>query len=70
MVDQRRSYDRDGLLAAQGPPHEDVLTELLSDPFFAAEPPKSTGRERFGDGYVALFTRGCPGRMESRPRSS
>jgi anhydro-N-acetylmuramic acid kinase len=55
LVDQRRSYDRDGLLAAQGRP------ELLSDPFFAAQPPKSTGRERFGDDYARALHRKVPG---------
>jgi anhydro-N-acetylmuramic acid kinase len=58
LVDHRRSYDRDGKIAAQGTPHPDTLTELLADPFFSAEPPKSTGRERFGDGYAkALYDR-------------
>jgi anhydro-N-acetylmuramic acid kinase len=52
IVDQRRSYDRDGKIAARGTVHEDVLEGLLADPFFAAPPPKSTGRERFGDQYA------------------
>jgi anhydro-N-acetylmuramic acid kinase len=58
MVDKRRSYDRDGKIAAEGTPNEDVLALLLADPFFSAEPPKSTGRERFGDIYArALYDR-------------
>jgi anhydro-N-acetylmuramic acid kinase len=61
LVDQRRSYDRDGLLAAQGTVHEDVLEELLSDHFFAAEPPKSTGREHFGDAYARGLHERVPG---------
>ena len=61
LVDRRRSYDRDGLLAAQGTPDEAVLTELLADPYFAAPPPKSTGRERFGDQYAAELHRRVPG---------
>ena len=32
-----------------------MLAELLADPFFAAPPPKSTGRERFGDAYAAAL---------------
>lgn len=60
-VDARRSYDRDGRLAAQGSPNEDVLADLLADPFFAAPPPKSTGRERFGDGYAGELHRRVPG---------
>jgi anhydro-N-acetylmuramic acid kinase len=61
LVDPRRSYDRDGKLAVQGTPREDVLAELLADPFFAAPPPKSTGRERFGDGYALALHRRVPG---------
>jgi anhydro-N-acetylmuramic acid kinase len=58
LIDPRRSYDRDGKLAAQGRVDESVLAGLLRDPFFADEPPKSTGRERFGDSYAkALFER-------------
>jgi anhydro-N-acetylmuramic acid kinase len=58
MVDQRRSYDRDGRIAARGKVSEAVLAELLRDSFFVAAPPKSTGRERFGDGYAkALYDR-------------
>ena len=50
--------DVDGRLAAAGAPDRAVLAELLADPFFDAEPPKSTGRERFGRGYsAALFRR-------------
>jgi len=58
LVDARRSYDRDGKIAAKGRVDETVLAALLEDPFFSAEPPKSTGRERFGDSYAkALFER-------------
>jgi anhydro-N-acetylmuramic acid kinase len=61
LVDQRRSFDRDGLLAAQGTVREEVLSELLADDFFAAEPPKSTGRERFGDDYARALHERVPG---------
>jgi anhydro-N-acetylmuramic acid kinase len=61
LVDRRRSYDRDGLIAAQGAVNQAVLGELLSDPFFAAPPPKSTGRERFGDQYARELLRRVPG---------
>jgi anhydro-N-acetylmuramic acid kinase len=61
MVDQRRSYDRDGEIAARGTVHEDVLAGLLADPFFAAPPPKSTGRERFGDQYARDLHQRSPG---------
>jgi len=60
-VDRRRSYDRDGRLAASGHPDEAVVADLLSDDFFAAPPPKSTGRERFGDAYAAALHARVPG---------
>ena len=60
-VDRRRAYDRDGEIAAQGHPDERVLAELLADPFFAEPPPKSTGRERFGDAYAAALHGRVPG---------
>ncbi|MBW3630150.1 MAG: anhydro-N-acetylmuramic acid kinase, partial [Gemmatimonadetes bacterium] len=44
----RMTFDRDGLLAARGAVDEALLAELLRHPFFAQEPPKSTGREAFG----------------------
>jgi len=36
-----------------GPGNVVLLSELLADPFFATEPPRSTGRERFGDRYAS-----------------
>ena len=61
MVDQRRTYDRDGAIAAQGTVHEAVLAHLLADEFFSAGPPKSTGRERFGDQYARALHDRVPG---------
>jgi anhydro-N-acetylmuramic acid kinase len=45
-------YDVDGRLAATGRADERLLAELLTDPYFAAPPPKTTGRERFGAPYA------------------
>jgi anhydro-N-acetylmuramic acid kinase len=52
-------FDRDGLLARAGTPVEEVLDELLAHPYFAAEPPKSTGRELFTPEYVAQLVKKC-----------
>lgn len=41
------TYDREGAWAASGNVHPELLTRLLSDPFFATQGPKSTGRELF-----------------------
>jgi anhydro-N-acetylmuramic acid kinase len=61
LVDGRRSYDQDGRIAAQGRAQEETLRELLEDPYFSAPPPKSTGRERFGDEYAQALYRRMPG---------
>jgi anhydro-N-acetylmuramic acid kinase len=58
-------YDKDGALAAKGQPIESVLEELLANPWFALEPPKSTGRELFTqafiDGVIAKCRAAKPG---------
>ena len=46
-------FDVDGALASSGAVDQAVLDDLLQDPFFAEQPPKSTGRERFGRDYAA-----------------
>ncbi len=45
-------YDDEGRLAAAGRVHEPLLDALLRHPYFAAPPPKSTGRETFDLGVV------------------
>jgi anhydro-N-acetylmuramic acid kinase len=47
----RRHYDRDGATAAKGTVHEPLLQEMLRHPFLRRRPPKSTGREQFGQQY-------------------
>jgi anhydro-N-acetylmuramic acid kinase len=51
--------DEDGRLAAAGTPVGGAVTELLSDPYFASPPPKSTGRELFDDRYVTRLIERC-----------
>jgi len=46
-------YDRDGRLALRGTIDRGLLARWLADPYFAAPPPKSTGRERFGAPFIA-----------------
>lgn len=52
-------YDVDGRLARRGTPVEEVVVELLQDPYFAAPPPKSTGREQFDRAYIARLIERC-----------
>jgi anhydro-N-acetylmuramic acid kinase len=61
LVDRKVSYDRDGRIASRGQVDEALLAELLADPYFVAPPPKSTGRERFGDEYAAALHSRLPG---------
>ena len=58
-IDPSLRYDRDGLIAARGRVVQPVIDRLLLDPYFAAEPPKSTGRELFDAAYVARFMESC-----------
>jgi len=53
------AYDVDGTLAARGTPIAAALDESLADPYFAAPPPKSTGRERFSRDYIARLIARC-----------
>ena len=39
--------DRDGVLAAQGIAHLEILEDLLKDPYFEQQPPKSLDRDAF-----------------------
>jgi len=52
-----RSYDVDGKLAAAGTAERDLVRTLLGDPFFLSPPPKSTGRETFGEAFAAGLVR-------------
>jgi anhydro-N-acetylmuramic acid kinase len=48
-------YDADGKMAAAGRVDDVRLAQLLANPYFLAEPPKSTGRELFGAQLVEPF---------------
>lgn len=54
-----RSFDLAGQIAATGTVNQNVLAELLRDPYFAGRPPKSTGRERFGNDYAERLVQMC-----------
>lgn len=44
----RQRFDADGKSASAGSVNKELLGNLLSDPYFAKNPPKSTGQELFG----------------------
>jgi anhydro-N-acetylmuramic acid kinase len=51
----KKAYDAGGGLAARGRVIEPLLAELLRLPFFRQRPPKSAGREQFGDWFAKEF---------------
>ena len=53
-----QGYDVDGRLAAAGTVDQELLTELLEDPYYRLAPPKSTGKEYFSLDYVLDKARG------------
>lgn len=53
------AFDVDGRIAAKGEPITEVVDRLLEHPYFAAEPPKSTGRELFDASYVEALILAC-----------
>ena len=57
VPDQR--FDEGGKLARSGTPIEEAIGDALSHPYFAAPPPKSTGRELFSPGWIQQFIENC-----------
>ena len=49
----RQAYDRGGKWAARGKVSESLLAEMSAHPFLARRPPKTTGREEFGEMFLA-----------------
>lgn len=47
-----KTYDQDGSWAATGKPCHTLVEQWLSQDYFQQLPPKSTGREEFGWGYL------------------
>jgi len=45
-------FDRGGAIAASAHVNRPLLDELLQDPYFLAPPPKSVGREQYGQEFV------------------
>ncbi len=54
-----RGYDEGGALGASGVASREAVEILLRDPYFSAPPPKSCGREQFGQGFVRLLVKTC-----------
>ncbi|KZD52819.1 anhydro-N-acetylmuramic acid kinase AnmK [Bacillus paranthracis] len=46
-------YDQNGEIAEQGEVVDEILTYCMNHPFLKMNPPKSTGREQFGEEFVS-----------------
>jgi len=54
-----KAFDRDGSVARQGNVIRPVVERLLREPYFSAPPPKSCGREEYGEAFVDRFLALC-----------
>ena len=55
FTDGQKTYDASGRWAAKGKTIEPLLAAMLSLPFYAQPPPKSAGREQFGEHFIQQF---------------
>lgn len=52
LTDGAETFDRDGRLAMAGTVDQQLLKALLAEPYYALQPPKSTGKELFHLPYL------------------
>jgi anhydro-N-acetylmuramic acid kinase len=57
----RKEFDRNGAIAYQGRILEELIAELVQIPYLKLKPPKSTGRELFGEALVEKIIRNYRG---------
>jgi anhydro-N-acetylmuramic acid kinase len=54
-----REFDKGGAVARTGKVLKDVVEKILKEGYFSALPPKSCGREQFGEAFVSRFIAMC-----------
>ena len=54
-----REFDRGGAVARTGLVLRDVVEMILKEPYFSTLPPKTCGREQFGETFVSRFIALC-----------
>ena len=54
-----REFDRGGAVARRGRVLQEVVARVLGEGYFSALPPKSCGREQFGEAFVSRFVAMC-----------
>jgi anhydro-N-acetylmuramic acid kinase len=55
VTDGKEKFDRNGRLASKGRIFEPLLEWCLQHPYLGRKPPKTTGREEFGEKFVQKF---------------
>ncbi len=55
LTNGKCGFDRDGKMAAAGKVSEPLLKDLMRHPFLKRRPPKTTGREEFGEMFLCPF---------------
>ena len=54
-----RPIDRGGVVGRRGTVNRVLIEECMSDGYFSAPPPKSCGREQYGEAFVSRFLAMC-----------
>ena len=54
-----RDFDENGAVARTGRVLREVVAQVLEEPYFSTPPPKSCGREQFGEAFVSRFMAMC-----------
>jgi anhydro-N-acetylmuramic acid kinase len=54
-----REFDKGGAVARTGRVLQEVVEKILKEGYFSALPPKSFGREQFGEAFVSRFIAMC-----------
>jgi anhydro-N-acetylmuramic acid kinase len=59
ITKNKKSFDDKGIMASLGLSHQGLIQKWLKNKFFLKAPPKSTGREDFGQKYFELLWKDC-----------
>ncbi|OMH83832.1 Anhydro-N-acetylmuramic acid kinase, partial [Zancudomyces culisetae] len=55
----QQQFDKDGQMASRGKVNTELLQELLQNPYYKKQLPKTTGRELFSDSYADEVIKRC-----------
>ena len=55
LTNGRQKFDRAGTMAAKASPDLDLVATMYAQPYFSQKPPKSCGREEFGESFLQNY---------------